>query len=113
MKLSRISVGQALRVARDTAGLTLADLAAVTSLTTSSISRTERGERDLAYTELVEVVEALKIDVEHFRQLAESHELLGAAEKKQQIDALATDLIKLQKAALEDVIEARNIGVVA
>lgn len=111
MRLSRPSVGQALRTARDSAGLTLSALAEVTSLTTSSISRTERGERDLTYSELVEISEVLKIDVEHFRELAEAFERLGAAQKKEQLDTLASDLAKLQKAAIEAVIEARSLGV--
>lgn len=110
MKLSRIAVGQALRTARDAAGLTLADLAKVTSLNVSSISRTERGERDLTFSEMLEVCEAVKIDNAHFRMLAETFEKHDVASTKGQITSLEADLINLQRAALELAIEARNVG---
>ena len=107
MKLTRTSLGLAVRAARGAAQLTLSDLAAATELTVSSLSRTEHGERDLGFGEASLIAEALKIDVETLRSLAETFERAGAADKKSASADLARDLNELQRVAIEAVIEAR------
>jgi len=107
MKLTRTSLGLAVRSARRVGQVTLSDLAAATGLTVSSLSRTENGERDLGFGEASLIAEALKIDVETLRSLAEAIERGGAADKKSASAGLARDLAELQRVAMEAVIEAR------
>lgn len=111
MQLSRISVGLAVRAARDAAGLTLNDLATMTGITASSLSRSETGQRDLAYTEVLAIADALKIDGEALRTLAETFERAGVENNQRQRDALARDLNDLQRLAIEAAIEARAFAV--
>jgi transcriptional regulator with XRE-family HTH domain len=107
MKLSRTSVGLAVRAAREAAGLTLKDLAGTTGITTSSLSRSENGERDLAFTEVLAIAEALRVDAETLRTLAETFERAGAPEKQSARAELSRDLNELQRMAIEAAIEAR------
>lgn len=107
MKLSRVSVGQAVRAAREAAGLTLADLAGQVDLTTSSLSRTETGQRDLSFPELVAIAGAVKLGIEDFRLMVEAYER-DAAPRQQALDALKRDLNELQRQAVVSAIEART-----
>lgn len=109
MKLTRVSLGMAVRTAREAAKLTLNDLAVATGLTQSSLSRSEIGQRDLAFTEVLAIAEVLNIGVSELRDLAETFERSGVSEKTDKRDQLAHDLNELQRAALEAVIEARNV----
>ena len=112
MKLSRASVGLAVRAAREAAGLTLNDVAGMTGMTQSTLSRTELGERDLAYTEILGIAEVAKIDVEALRTLAETFERDGDAEmhatKQRAKNQLAHELNDLQRLAIETAIQARS-----
>lgn len=107
MKLSRTSLGLAVRAARDAAGLNLEQLAERTGITVSTLSRSERGERDITYTEVLALAEAIDVDVESFRTLAETFERGGAAEKSRSRDELEADLVALQRQAVETAIAAR------
>jgi transcriptional regulator with XRE-family HTH domain len=109
MKLKRTSVGLAVRAAREAAGLTLKDLAGMTGLTLSSLSRSETGDRDIAFTEVLAIAEALKVDADTLRTLAETFERAGATEKRKQLEGLAQDLNDLQRVAIEAAIEARAL----
>ena len=100
-------MGLAVHSARDAAGLTLNDLAPLAGMTASSLSRSERGERDLAFAEVVAIANAVKIDVETLRSLAESFEREGVAQTHSKASALEKDLNELQRMAIEAVIEAR------
>lgn len=111
MKLSRISVGLAVRAAREAAGLTLNDLAGITGITLSSLSRSETGQRDLAFTEVLAISDGLKIDPETLRSLAETFERAGATKTQHKRDQLARDLNDLQRLAIEATIEARALAV--
>lgn len=102
-KISRTSVGLALRAAREAAGLTIKDLAGVTALSESSLSRSENGLRDLAYTEVLTIAAALRIDAETFRQLAETFERADVAGKR---DAIS----EVQRLAIQTAIEARALN---
>jgi transcriptional regulator with XRE-family HTH domain len=107
MKLSRTSVGLAVRAAREAARLTLQDLSEATGLTVASLSRSENGQRDMAYAEVMAIADALKIDPEAFRTLAETFERSGAAEHLQQSRSkLEQDLNELQRLAVEAALEA-------
>lgn len=106
MKLSRNSVGQAVRAARDAAGLTLADLAGQVDITISSLSRTELGQRDLTFAELAAIAGAVQLGVEDFRMLAETYER-DAAPQQVAMAELKRDLNELQRQAVMTAIEAR------
>jgi|GEM_PF-5007669 len=111
MKLSRISVGLAVRAAREAAGLTLNDLAGITGITLSSLSRSETGQRDLAFTEVLAISDGLKVDPETLRSLAETFERAGVTKTQHKRDQLARDLNDLQRLAIEATIEARALAV--
>lgn len=111
MKLSRTSVGLAVRAAREAAGLTLNDLSGITGITVSSLSRSETGQRDLAYTEVLAIAAAVKIDGETLRTLAETFERAGVEKTQRKRDELARDLNELQRIAIEATIEARAFTV--
>lgn len=100
MKLSRTSVGLALRTARLTLDLTATELAELTGISASSISRTEAGLRVLEFPEALLVVKALGIDLSTLQDLAETFEREGVHEKSGQINDLRQDLIGLQRQAL-------------
>ena len=108
MKLSRASVGLAVRAAREAARLTLNDLAPMAGMTITSLSRSENGLRDIEFAEVVAIANAAKIDIETLRTLAETFERAGAAKKVQRKSALAKDLNDLQRLAIEATIEAQT-----
>lgn len=105
--LSRAAVGQAVSAARQAAGLTLKDLAGVTGINISSLSRTESGLRDASFTELVAIASAAQLNVETLCTLAENCERQGAGKKARQREQLEQDLLELQRTAIEAAIEAR------
>lgn len=109
MKLSRASVGLAVRAAREAAQLTLNDLAPLAGMTTTSLSRSENGLRDIEFAEAVAIANAVKIEVETLRTLAETFERAGAAKKAQKKSDLKDDLNELQRLAIEAAIEARTM----
>jgi transcriptional regulator with XRE-family HTH domain len=108
MKISRISVGLAVRAARETARLSLADLAPMAGMTTSSLSRTENGLRALEFAEAVAIAAAVKLDVDRLLQLAEAFERSGAVEKRHSMSQLQQDLNELQQLAIKAAIEAQT-----
>jgi transcriptional regulator with XRE-family HTH domain len=110
MKLRRTSVGLAVKAAREAAGFTLADLAGATSITISSLSRTENGQRDAEFAEIVSITSALRIDVETFRTMAETFERSDAAKTLRKMSKLEGDLNDLQRLAVAAAIEARTRG---
>lgn len=111
MKLSRTTLGLAVRAARDAAGLTLNDLAGIAGMTPSSLSRSENGLRDLSFEEAVAIAAAVHVDVQTLRTLAETFELEGVAEKSSAQAALKQDLYLLQRKAVEVAIEARSLTI--
>lgn len=110
MKLSRASVGLAVRAAREAAGLTLKDLAGSTGITLNTLSRGELGERDIAFTELVNITKTLQIGVEDLLNLAENCERSGIAAIHDKRSELERDLLALQRLAIESAIEVRARG---
>ena len=100
-------MGLAVQSARNAARFTLNDLASLAGMTTSSLSRSERGERDLGFSEVVAISNAVKIDVETLRSLAETFERDGAAQAHGKLSALEKDLNELQRLAFEAAVEAR------
>ena len=107
MKLSRTSIGLAVRAARNAAGLTLKDLAVPAGMTISSLSRSENGERDMTFAEMTAIAAKVGIGIEDFRTLAETFERDGAASIAEGRKELARDLTELQRLAIEATIEAR------
>ncbi len=109
MKLSRASVGLAVRAAREAASLTLSDLAGAVGMTTASLSRSENGLRDLEFAEVVAIAEAVRIDVEWIQSLAETYERTDAGKKLRRKSELTEDLNDLRRLAIEAAIEARSV----
>lgn len=108
MKLSKISMGMAVRCMRDTAKLTLSQLSEATGIPVSSLSRTENGLRALDFAEAVAICEAVGLDVGALRLLAETFEREGVAEKQRAQAQLSKDLNDLQRLALQTAIAAHS-----
>lgn len=104
MKLSRASVGLALRAAREAAKLILSDLSTQTGIATSMLSRTENGQRALEFAEAVAISAVLKIGVDDLRTLAETFEREGVPQKQEAMNKLQADLNALQRLAVETAI---------
>jgi transcriptional regulator with XRE-family HTH domain len=100
MKLSRASVGFAIRAARDAAGLTLRDLAGLTGISHTLLGRTELGERDVGYLELLAIAEAVKLDELTLREYAKTFERDGLPEQRQ----IVRDANRLQRLAIEALV---------
>lgn len=109
MKLTRISLGLAVRAAREAAGLTLNELAEATGMTISSLSRSETGQRDLTFSEVLAISQAVGIDAETLRTLAETFERAGVVKTQNKRDQLSQDINELQRLAIETAIEARSL----
>jgi len=105
MKLSRTSVGLAVRAARKAANITADKLSELSGMDRSSLSRTENGKRALEFDEAVTITSLLHIDVEALRTLAETFEREGVADKRNTQRAIENDLNRLQRAAVEAAIE--------
>jgi len=108
MKLSRASIGMAVKAARKAAGITASKMAKSSGLSTSLISRTEAGLRALEFSEALALTAALNIGMEELRALAETFEKMGVSEKRGTIGDLERDLISLQKLAVETAIGAKQ-----
>jgi hypothetical protein len=83
-------------------------------MTQSTLSRSELGDRDLAYTEVLAIADVIGVSAEDLRTLAETYERDGAAEAqaagKVARGMLAQDLNALQRKALEVAISARAMA---
>lgn len=110
MKLSRTAIGMAVKSARLAAGLTAAELAKVTGLSASAVSRTESGMRALEFVEALAVSSALGIDVEALRTLAETFEREGVSGTVAAISELEADLLALQRVAVESAVKAGTVA---
>ena len=108
MKLSRASIGLAVKAARSAAELTLQETSKATSVSVSSLSRLENGERDLGYAEALLIAEVFQLNLEDLRTLAETFERQGAPTLARGKDRLARDLNDLQRTAIEAAIAARH-----
>lgn len=99
---SRIAIGLALRHAREAAGLTLKELATRSGCTFSMLSRTELGERDVAYAELLAVLPHVPPLTENdFRELALTFEREVLPETRK----VVLRLNDLQRLAITALIE--------
>ena len=108
MRLSRVSVGLAVRAAREAAGFTLADLANFTQISVASLSRSENGLRDMGFAEIAAVADAVRIDIEQLRSLAETFERAESGKTAERRSRLTDDLNELQRLAVEAAIEVRS-----
>lgn len=73
MILSRLSIGMAIKVARERRNMTLqavADAAVIINMTT--LSRSENGLRDLSFVEVVAIARVTKVDLAWIAKLAET-----------------------------------------
>lgn len=110
MKISRTSVGLAVRSARMAANLTAADLAMLTGISTSSVSRTESGQRDLEFREALAIAKVLGIEVSVLQDLSEVFEREGAGKAALRISELEHDLLQLQREAINATIALSSHG---
>lgn len=101
---SREAIGMAVRAAREAAGLTLRDLAAVTSISHALLGRTELGERDLGYAEMLSIAIAVNATEQTLREFAMTFQRDGIQEARQQM----RDLNKAQRRAIEALISHDN-----
>lgn len=108
MKLSRASVGLAVRAVREAARLTLDDLSHRTGISVPSLSRSENGLRDTDFSEMVSIAAAVGLELETLRTLAETFEYAGVASTAKKKADLKDELFQLQRAAIEAAIEASN-----
>lgn len=106
MKLSRTAVGLAVKAARIAAGLSAADLAKGAGLSASAISRTEAGIRALEFVEALSIASAVGVDVETLRTLAENFEREGLSKRVSALSEIESDLLELQRLAVESAIHA-------
>jgi transcriptional regulator with XRE-family HTH domain len=67
----RAAVGLALRDVRESAGMTLVQLAEMLGITKSSLSRAELGERDIALQEFMALEDVTGVTYADFRTLVE------------------------------------------
>lgn len=108
MKLTRESVGLAIRTAREAAGLTLRDLAGVTGISHALLGRSELGERDVGYVEMLDIAAALHVEEAVLREYAKTFERDGLAAKRQEQRQLVRDLNALQREAIGTLIGMEN-----
>jgi transcriptional regulator with XRE-family HTH domain len=104
MRLSRRSVGLALRCARSAAELSASDLAVLVDMSASSLSRTESGQRDLEFTEALAVARVLGVPVSAFQDLVETFEREGDDPSQSRLSEIQRELIELQRQAIEVAI---------
>lgn len=105
MKLSRTSLGLAVRAARKAANMTAESLSEASGIDRSALSRTENGLRSLEFSEAVTIAAILNIDVESLRTLAETFEREGAPAKRENQREIEVDLNRLQRAVVQAAIE--------
>jgi transcriptional regulator with XRE-family HTH domain len=87
MKLDRISVGLAVRTAREAVMLTAADLAKQVGITASSLSRTENGLRALELHEAAAIASVLGTSVQALLDLAQRLEETGIVKERKEATA--------------------------
>jgi transcriptional regulator with XRE-family HTH domain len=77
MKIKPMAVGLAVRTAREAASLTQQELALLSGMHISSLSRSENGLRDFEFCEAAAVCDALNMNVETLRAFAENLQHAG------------------------------------
>lgn len=87
MKLDRISVGLAVRTAREAVMVTAADLAKQVGITASSLSRTENGLRSLELDEAAAIASVLGTSVQELLNLAQRLEKTGIVKERKEATA--------------------------
>lgn len=107
MKISRASVGAAVRTAREAAQMTAADLATLTDISPSAISRTEAGLRDLHFAEATAVAHVLGLSIDAFMDLAATFERDASRRSETETAGLEQDLVLLQRLAAQTAVENR------
>jgi transcriptional regulator with XRE-family HTH domain len=101
MELSRISLGMALRTAREAVKVTANDLARQVGMTPSAISRTENGLRALELSEAARIAPVLGTTVEGLLTVAKRLEESGlASEQSEAVKDFNRSLAEAQEAAL-------------
>lgn len=107
MHITRISIGLAVKAAREALKLTANDLSKQAGISTSSLSRTENGFRGFDLEEAVAISEALGIKVQALVDLANEFEISGAAEERaatiKQLQRSFTETTKVATGILRDI----------
>ena len=106
MKVSRISVGMAVRAARQAARLSLGEISEKTGISVSALSRIENGLPSLDFVEAAYLAEALNVDLEHFRALASTFEEEGLSDQAFQKKEALSALRSIQRLAILAAVEA-------
>lgn len=107
MTITRAALGAAVRAARDATGLSIREMATVTNISTTALSRTENGERDVSFVELVAIAKAVRLTVEQMHNLAAACQGQDADRRKDGLTKAQDDWLELQKFALLAVAELR------
>lgn len=104
MKISRTAIGIAIRTVREAAGMTLKDLAKVSGISFSLLSRTELGDRDVSYVEMLSILQALNVRELTLRRRAEMIEQKGLSQIRQRV----RDLNRQQREAIHNLIDQQT-----
>lgn len=100
MKISNVSVGRAVRAARDHAEMTLSDLAEATGINVSALSKLENGFRSLSFAEAIAIADAFDIDIGTLEVYASTFEH-GEEQRAMSQSQINNDLKELQRLAIE------------
>lgn len=106
MNISRTSIGLAVKAARQAAHLSLSELAQKTEINISSLSRVESGLRALDFSEAIVLAKELRVNLDHFKDLAKTYEENGTVEKIIKNRDLINALKKAHQLAILTAIEA-------
>lgn len=107
MPISRLSIGMAMKSAREAAGMTLADISSRCGISISALSRSENGQRDIDFAEAVEFSRAVAIELDQLIDLAETFENAGVLDKLSAKENLQTELNSLRQLAIRTAIGVR------
>jgi transcriptional regulator with XRE-family HTH domain len=106
MKLSRTSLGIAVKTARELQKMTLKDLAVAADLKEYSLSRSENGLRDLEFAEVVAIAQVLHVELAWIINLAENLDRSGVLEATAHKSEIKRELFALERELIEAAIEA-------
>jgi transcriptional regulator with XRE-family HTH domain len=88
LELTRESIGLAIRTARQAMGYSLREMSELTGIAHAMLSRTELGERDVGYVELLVILGALETDELTLREYADAFARDGMAGVRENLRAL-------------------------
>lgn len=105
MTISNAAIGSAIRALRDRVDLSVNDLAKITGLSPSTLSRTEAGARHPRVSELDSIAKAVSITLDDFLNLAKFCDLKGAQDKYDELERIERELLELRQFAILELAE--------